>query len=361
MMASRFPLHDLHAALGARFGEADGHLLPLHYGDPAAEHRAVRERAGLIDRSQRGKVEVTGRDRVSFLQGMLSSDVKALQPGQGCPAAFLDAHGKIVSLLAVHCLADRLILELDRQLVESTLAALDRYLISERVEFEDASGASGILTLAGPAARAITEATVGQAIPELPDRHHAHFAGNGLEVRVVRSEETGEDGYDLWASPAAAPLLWERALAAGARPVGAEAWNVLRVEAGVVWRGVDVDASTHVMEAPLETGYSLSKGCYIGQEVIARVTYRGHVNRKIVGFRFPDGRIPDPGAAVRAGEAEAGRITSPVVSPRLGGLALGFLRREHWEPGTRGEVAGAGGPVTAEVTALPFYRRGPGA
>src|SRR5215510_14245160 len=106
-MANRLSLHDLHAALGARFGEADGYLLPLHYGDPAAEHAAVRDHAGLGDRSQRGKVEVTGRDRVAFLQGMLSNDVKALQPGQGCAAAFLDAHGKVVSLLTVHALRDR--------------------------------------------------------------------------------------------------------------------------------------------------------------------------------------------------------------------------------------------------------------
>jgi folate-binding protein YgfZ len=122
---------------------------------------------------------------------------------------------------------------------------------------------------------------------------------------------------------------------------------------------VDVDASTIVLEAPLEHAYSLSKGCYIGQEVLARVTYRGHVNRKIVGFVFRDARIPAPGAAVRVEGKEVGRITSPVVSPALSrGLALGFLRREHWEPGTRVEVAGDGEPLTAEVAALPFYRRG---
>jgi len=357
-MVTRLPLHDHHVALGARFGEADGHPLPLHYGDPAAEHAAVREQVGLVDRSQRGKIEVTGRDRVSFLHGMLSNDVKALQPGQGCPALFLDAHGKIVSLLTVHALADRLVLEMDRQLVEPTLAALDRFLISERVEFEDVSEASGILTLAGPAARGTVEKVAEQASPELALHQHAGLGADGLELRVAASEETGEEAFDLWVGSAGLARVWERALAAGARPVGREAWNVLRVEAGVVWHGVDVDASTLVMEAPLESAYSLSKGCYIGQEVIARVTYRGHVNRKIVGFRFPDARIPAPGAIVRVGDAEVGRITSPVVSPRLGGLALGFLRREHWAPGSRVEVVAEGDTLTAEVAELPFYRRG---
>src|SRR5262249_8527843 len=130
-MATRLPLHDLHARLGARLLEADGFQLPSDYGDPVAEHRAVRERVRLIDRSERGKIEATGRDRAAFLHGMLSHDVKGLAPGQGTPAAFLDAHGKIVALLAVHCLADRLVLETDRPLVAPTLAALDRFLISE--------------------------------------------------------------------------------------------------------------------------------------------------------------------------------------------------------------------------------------
>lgn len=357
-MATQLPLHELHARLGARFGEADGHLLPLDYGSSSAEHEAVRERVGLIDRSHRGKIAATGRDRVSFLQGMLSSDVKALGPGQGCAAAFLDAHGKIVSLLVAHALPDRILLETDALLVRPTLEALDRLLISERVELEDASTAEGILTFAGPAARKTVEGLLGQALQDLGLYHHARASVEGVELRVVRTAETGEDGYDLWAPVGALAPLSERAVGAGVRPVGREAWNVLRVEAGVVWYGVDVDASTLLLEAPLEQAYSLTKGCYVGQEVVARITYRGHVNRKIVGFSFPDARIPAAGAAVSVEGREVGRITSPVVSPTLGrGLALGFLRREHWAPGTRVEVAGAGGALTAEVAALPFHRR----
>jgi folate-binding protein YgfZ len=357
-MAIRLPLHDLHQRLGARLGEVDGALVPLHYGSPAAEHEAVRERAGLIDRSHRGKVEVTGRDRVPFLQGMLSNDVKALQAGHGCAAAFLDAQGKIVSLLAVHCLADRLVLEMDRHLVEPTLTGLDRFLISERVELEDVSAATGLLTLAGPAARKSLEAALGRAVPDLSPRHHASLAWEGHTLRVVRSDETREEGYDLWAPLSALPALWERATQAGVRPVGEEAWNVLRVEAGRVRHGVDVDGTTLLLEAPLDDAYSLGKGCYIGQEVVARVTYRGHVNRKVVGFALPDARLPVAGAAVTVEGRGVGRITSAVVSPALGrGLALGFLRREHWAPGTRVEVDSPEGALTAEVAELPFHRR----
>ncbi len=359
-MTSPFPLQDLHVRSGARLGEAGGYVVPMHYGDPAVEHEAVRQRVGVIDRSSRGKIETTGRDRVSFLQGMLSNDVKALSPGEGCPAAFLDARGKIVSLLAVHCLPDRLVLEMERGLVAPTLAALDRFLISERVEFEDLSERLVIVTLAGPVAHPTVEKILGRAVPELRPYQHVQVTVEGLDARIARSEESGEATYDLWVVRDGLARLWERAVGLGVQPVGRQAWNVLRVEAGAVWHGVDVDASTLLLEAPLDHTYSLNKGCYIGQEVVARISYRGHVNRKIVGFVFSPARCPASGDRIAVEGNEVGRVTSAIVSPALGrGLALGFLRREHWEPGTKVEILAEGGPLTAEVASLPFYRRVP--
>jgi folate-binding protein YgfZ len=357
-MTTRLGLHDLHQRAGARFGEADGCVVPIDYGDVRAEHAAVRAGAGVIDRSHRGAIEATGRDRADFLHGMLSNDVKSLAPGQGCAAAFLDVHGKIVALPVVHCLAERLLLETDRALVETTLATLDRFLISERVELADVSGREGILTVAGPAARATVDKALEGPVPDLPLWHHAPATVEGLAVRVVRSEGSGEDGYDLWAPvPALAPL-WRRLTAAGARPVGRQAWNILRVEAGFVWAGADVDASTLLLEAPLGSTYSLTKGCYIGQEVVARITYRGHVNRKIVGLDFADERIPGRGDRVVADGREVGRVTSAVVSPATGrGLALGFVRREHAQPGAAVEVAVESGTLAARVVEMPAHRR----
>jgi aminomethyltransferase len=361
-MSERLPLHDAHEGHGATFTDAGtdagGWLVPARYGDPAAEHEAVRERAGLIDRSERGKIEVTGKDRASFLHGLVSSDVKGLTPGQGNESALLDVHGKVTALLAVHCLSDRLVLETDGPLAGPLLSGIDRYLFSERAELEDVTAASGILTVAGPNARKIVEQVIGVAIPDLSRWQHVLVPWEGRELRVVRTEETGEEGYDLWVPTEGLAPLWERLREAGARPVGREAWNVLRVEAGVVRYGVDVDASTLLLEAPLPDAYSLNKGCYMGQEVIARITYRGHVNRKIVGFRFTDARVPPIGAPVLVDGKERGRITSAVVSPALRvALALGFLRREHWEPGTRVEARHGGELLAAEVAELPFYRR----
>jgi folate-binding protein YgfZ len=365
-MSDRLPLHEVHERLGARFAEDDGLLVPGSYGDPAAEHEAVRERAGLIDRSERGKIEVTGKDRATFIHGLVSNEVKGLAPGQGNESALLDVHGKITALLSVHCLADRLLLETDRQLREPLLAGIDRYLFSERAELEDVTAASGILTVAGAAARKIVEQATGAPVPDLARRQHVLVpgatAGTGADLRVVRTDETGEEGYDLWAAPEDLGRLWERLREAGGRPVGREAWNVLRVEAGVVRYGVDVDASTLLLEAPLADAFSLNKGCYLGQEVIARITYRGHVNRKITGLRFADRRVPTAGAPIHVEGKEVGRITSAVLSPALGvALALGFLRREHQAPGTRVEVSAGGELLAAEVNALPFYSRTPAA
>ena len=361
-MSKHLPLHAVHQQIGATFTEVDGWLVPARYGDPGAEHETVRERAGLIDRSERGKIDVTGKDRAAFLHGLVSNDVKALTPGQGNESALLDVHGKVTALLAVHCLTDRLVLETDGQLAEPLLSGIDRYLFSERAELEDVTVAWGILTVAGPNARKVVEQALGAAVPDLPPRHHVVVPWEGAELRVVRTEETGEDGYDVWVEPAGLAGLWDRLTGAGARPIGREAWDLLRLEAGGVRYGVDVDGATLLLEAPLEHAYSMNKGCYLGQEVVARVTYRGHVNRKIVGFRFADARVPAPGAPVVVGGREVGRITSAAVSPALQvALGLGFLRREHWEPGTRVDVQGDDETLSAEVTALPFYRRTPAA
>ena len=208
---------------------------------------------------------------------------------------------------------------------------------------------------AGAAARA---SWAGGPVPDLKRWQHAVLPWEGAEIRIVRTEETGEEGYDLWVPTERLGALWDRLREAGARPVGRDAWDILRVEAGVVRYGADVDASTLLLEAPLADAYSLNKGCYLGQEVVARITYRGHVNRKIVGFRFGDASVPARGAPVLVEGKEVGRITSAVRSPALGvALALGFLRREHFEPGTRVEVRHGDESLAAEVAPLPFYRR----
>jgi folate-binding protein YgfZ len=353
-MPAPLALHDVHVQHGAAFGEHGDWLVPLHYGDAAAEYRSLQEGAGLIDRSTLGKVTVTGRDRQAFLQGMLTNDIKALQPGQGTAAAFLDAHGKVKALLRVYVLDDRLLLELPTALTGKTLETLDHFLISEKAYLEAADEAFAVLAVQGPAARAILSRLAGRDI-DLPLHHHVEVAIAGAPVRVIHRREGAVPGFHCWTIALHAAALWAALVDGGARPVGMEALEALRIEAGVPWYGRDVDDTMIFPETRLDAWVSYNKGCYIGQEVVARVKYRGHVNRALSGLVIDGDRVPAAGARVIAEGKEVGRITSAVRSPALGKpIALGYVRREHFEPGTAVSIDEGGQAASATVAALPF-------
>jgi folate-binding protein YgfZ len=320
------------------------------------QHRAVMTGAGMSDRSTLGKATVTGRDRAAFLQGMLSNDVKALQPGQGCPAAFLDAHGKVVSLLAVYALEDRILLELPAGSTEKFLQAIDKFLISEKAYFEAADDAYAILGLQGPDAEKLLSDLAGAALDPAPYSHREVSIAGG-PVRVARRADAVTPGFHCWTAAAHATALTEALLGAGALPVGAAALEVLRVEAGIPAYGQDVDETVILPETRLDALVSYTKGCYIGQETVARVKYRGHVNRGLSGLVLDGDQVPRLGDAIIAEDKEVGRITSAVRSIALGRpIALGYVRREHFEPGAAVSVRMVEGLVPALVAELPFIK-----
>jgi aminomethyltransferase len=353
-MPNQLLLHDVHKERGATFGEIEGWQVPLHYGDPGTEYRALREGAGVVDRSMLGKVTVTGRDRQAFLQGMLTNDVKGLTPGKGTAAAFLDAHGKVMALLCVYALEDRLLIELPPSLTEKTLERLDHFLISEKAYFEAADAAYVVLSLQGAGASALLARLTGQSL-ELAQYEHVAVAIAGVPARVIHRREGGVAGFHCWTEADHGAALWTALVEAGATPAGTQALDTLRVEAGVPWYGRDVDETMIFPETRLEDLVSFTKGCYIGQEVVARVKYRGHVNRALSGLVLEGDHVPTPGARVVAEGKDIGRITSAVRSPALGRpIALGHVRREHFEPGSPVDVEDGGAVVHARVAALPF-------
>ena len=356
-MPERFPLHDLHAAAGASFITPCDIELPEAYGDPAAEYEAVRHGVGLVDHGNMGVLEVTGRDRAAFLHAMLSNDVKSLQPGQGCQAAFLDVHGKVQTLLLLLALDDRLWVVTPGGGAASANEALDKYLFSEKAYFRDATGELSLLMLAGPDAPALAERLTGVTPPEAAWSHVAARLGDA-DVRLVRGGgETGEAEVWLVSALADGAGIWQAAIAAGARPIGARAHESLRIEAGTPYLGHDVDESVLLPEIPIEPWVSYTKGCYIGQEVVVRIRDRGHVNRHLRGFALEGDAVPSPGASVTAGDAEVGKVTSASWSYGLGRpIALGFVRRQHAEPGTAVTVRAGDAGVPAKVSALPFNR-----
>jgi folate-binding protein YgfZ len=331
--------------------------LPADYGDARAEYMAVRTAAGLVDRRDWRLVDVTGRDRASFLHALLSNEVKALAPGQGCAAALLDVHGKVQALVLVWVLEDRIHLVAPPGLETPLVEQLDKYLFAERVELRDASGEWALLLLAGPEADAVAERVAGARPGEAP---WSHVAGrvDGREIRLVRGGgETG--GPEVWLATPASPgdAVRDAAIAAGARAVGLTALEALRIEAGTPAFGREMDASVLLPEIPAERLVSHTKGCYPGQEVVVRIRDRGHVNRLLRGLVLEGDAVPAPGAEVSAGGRAIGRVTSAASSPGSGrAIALAFVRREHAAAGARVDVALDGGSAAATVSDLPFAR-----
>ncbi len=360
-MAEQGVLHNVHLAAGAAFAEMVGRRVAEHFGDPRAEYEAVRRAAGLIDLSHLGKVRIAGADRQDFLNRMLTNDIKTLAAGRGCPSFLLNPKGHVVAYLSLLALPDAFLAEADPAAAAAMIEMLARYTVADDVTLEDVSGAWGLLSLQGPAAPAVLGDLLGGPVPVLEPLQHVEAQVAGAAVRVVCHSRTGETGYDLWVAADRAAALWDAAAEAGGRhalrPVGLAALNVLRLEAGQAWGG-DVAGDVLAMETGLEGPISFSKGCYIGQEFVVRIAHRGHVNRKLSGLVLNGDRVPEAGDKVIQGDKEVGWTTSAALSPALGRpIALGYVRRECYDPGSKVTVRTAGHAVDAEVVALPFYKR----
>jgi len=357
-MDRRSPLAGLPEA--AAFTEVAGVRLPEHFGDPDAEYRALREAAGVLDRATTGLLRLTGADRVRFLNGMITNDVKALTPGAGLYAALCSAQGKVLGDLRVLALEEALLLLCEASCRARVAQTLERFIIADDAKVADASGEVAVLGCYGPKAAQAVARVAGSPPPELAPHHHVEVRVGDAHARVVATPFLGVPGFDLLlpaeAAAAAAERLLEAVKGVGGRAVGHTAFETIRVEAGTPWYGLDFDENTLPQEAGLETtAVSFTKGCYIGQETVARIHFRGHVNRRLTGLALEGNTVPARGSRVLRGEAEVGRVTSAVRSPARGTpVALAMLRREAGEPGTSLTVEAAGTHLTAEVIPLPL-------
>jgi folate-binding protein YgfZ len=354
----RPPLETTYLQLGATWTTASGCVLPERFSEVTQECRAVREGAGVIDRSDRAWLEATGDDAVRFVHGMVSNQVKELAPGDGRYALLLDAHGHILADLYALRLVEGLLLETHWSLKERVRETLEKFIIADDVELFDRSDRLTALSVEGPAAGKLLTVAGAARLPT-GEGNHSETQLADAPLRIVRVSETGEDGYRLVFAVEHAPNVWEALAgqrdAAAWQPVGHAALNVLRVEAGIPRYGVDVDERTLPPEAGLEArAISYNKGCYVGQETVERIRSRGHVNRRLVGLQLPGDSLPAPGAKLSADGKEVGWITSAVESPSLGCIALGYVRREYLASGTKLALEGN---QQAKVAELPFRRR----
>lgn len=322
------------------------------------EWAAVRQRCGLLDARFRGLLRLSGADRTTFLQGMVSNNVAALQAGQGVYAALLTIQGKMVADLRVYALADELWLDVPAVREAAVRETLDRYIVADDVEFAADDAWAPLVAVEGPQAARTLIGVLGNAVDGMQAFDHREFTFDGARVRVAAASHTGENGYLLFGNPGLTARLREHCQAAGAEPVGTDALNVLRVEAGIPWYGPDFDDSILILEVGLDAAISYRKGCYLGQEVVERVSARGQIHRKLVGLVCGGETVPLADATLVHGDKEVGRITSAVWSPaRQAVIALGYARSEYWEPGTELQIALPRGTAAGQVVALPFYSR----
>jgi folate-binding protein YgfZ len=294
-----------------------------------------------------------------MLTGLLTNDVGALPPGQGQYAAALTPKGKIVADVRVFAEVGMFLVDAPPRAAAGWLAMLKKFVNPRLTPVEDVSTTCADLGVFGAHAREIVSATTGVAAPALealPPYGHLSATVDGARVLVARVPDLELEGYELFVDMAAAGAVWPRVVAAGATPGGLSAFEIARVEAGRPEWGIDIDDSTIPQEANFDELHAISytKGCYVGQETVARVHFRGHVNRHLRGLRsVADTPLPFRAQLRDAGGKPVGEVRSAVLSPRLGGVALAMVRREV-PPGATLAVTWEGGDSHADVAHLPF-------
>jgi folate-binding protein YgfZ len=313
------------------------------------EYRALTEAVGVADVSDRTLVQLSGADRAKFLHNLSSNDILRLTPGQGCEAFLLNVKGKVAGHVFVYCVEDSLILDSSPGQGEKIVSHLDRYIIREKVQLEVEVLFAQFL-IAGPKAAELLENLGCQAPRELFSHRLRELANNVVFIR--RSELVGSDSFTLVCLAAQKNEVAKALTEAGAVWCSPAALEAVRIEAGVPLYGVDITEDNLPQEVNRnDRAISFTKGCYLGQETVARIDALGHVNRTLMGLKFFGAEPPLAGQELKAADAIVGRITSVAFSPRFAGhVALGYLRQGHNQSGAR--VTSPSGEVT--VTALPM-------
>jgi folate-binding protein YgfZ len=312
-----------------------------------SEYEAVTTGCGLLDRSERGKLALTGAEAKSFLQGQVSNDVEALTSGRGCYAAFLTPKGKMLGDLRILDTGDELLLDTERVSLQELFNMIRRFSIGYAAQLHKRTLQRGLLSLIGPASVAVAGA-VGAPADELPEPEHDHVLGElaGVPVRLIRTDA----GLDVLCAAEATTEVAQALEAAGALAISEAVAECRRVEIGRPRYGIDLDETVIPQEADLNhRAVSFTKGCYVGQETVARLFYRGKPNRQLRGIRLA--APVASGAEITFGDRVVGRLASVAESPALGHLALALVRREA-PPGS--QVSVSSDQVQGVVVELPF-------
>ena len=358
----RTPLYETHHTLGAVFTRnCEDWELVDHFTLPHQEHHTVRQGVGVLDLSHRGRLRLTGSDRVAYLHRIISNDVEGLSVGEGNYATILTNRGKIIADMKVFVVEDAVSIETNTETTATLYQELDKYLIADDVNIEDFSDSTGVIGVHGPKSTELLREVYGLEVEHLSEYHNTVHETDGRRIICARVNETGEIGYNLCTASESIEWLWDTILtkgrAFGVAPVGLTALNSLRIEAGIPRYGAELGDSIFPGEAELENAISYEKGCYIGQEIVARMKYRGHPNRLLRGFEIAGDIPPQNGDRLLDGDKEIGWITSAIVSPTFGKtIGMGYVRMAFTDEGSRVAVETADSRVDATVRLLPFYQ-----
>jgi folate-binding protein YgfZ len=345
------PLERTHLDAGATLENVGDVERVQSYGDGPSAALRVRDGLAVWDRSHRATLRVSGPDRTSWLQGMITNDVAKLRAGQSCRAAVVTSKGRMVAEVRVHVREDELWMETSAERAAPLLAHLRRFIIMEDCTVEDGTSEHALLSILGPRADPVLDKLLGP-LPSISMHRGAFVPGLGeAEVMIARSDEFGVEQFDLWVPPTRAHALWRMLREVAAEPIGLDAVEILRIEAGRPRFGAELDEDTLPLEAGLKDEIAYDKGCYIGQEIIARVTFRGHVNRELRGLLLDGATPPTPAALTRGGEP-AGDLRSATFSRWLGRpIGLAYVKRDALNEGTELVLPDGG---IGRVCPLPF-------
>jgi aminomethyltransferase len=339
------------ATQSAQIAEYRGMRTVGAYSTVAQEFAALLIGCGIYDLGWRAKLSVTGKDRVRWLNGMITNSVRDLPEARGVYAFLLNPQGHILGDLYAYNRGESLLLDTDRCQVEKLSATFRRYIIMDKVELTEVSDELTAIGLTGPESRGVLS-KIGIDFPQLQPLQVMDDVWQNSAFSVVRSDMAGIECYEIWLNPGDARRLWTELVNGGAVPAGSNAVELLRVAAGVPRYGQDIRERDLPQETEQNRALHFSKGCYIGQEIVERIRSRGAVHRKFTGFRF-EGAVPTPGTKIKVDGKDAGEITSTASLPLPAGevlAGLGYIRREAAAEGKQLEI----GNAKATVAELPF-------
>jgi folate-binding protein YgfZ len=344
-------LQAISSEFSAHLGEYAGAETPVNFGDVRAEFSALRKSCGVCLLNWRAKIGLRGGDRVRWLNGMITNNVRDLGVGRGVYSFLLNAQGRILGDLNAYNDGESLVVDTDQSQREKIVATFDHFIIMDDVEIEDLNPKWVAVGVAGPRSREVL-GKIGIDVPTLEPLQFVTTAFQSEPARLVRGADTAYEAYELWTAPQAEQLLWHALTEAGATPVGSEAIELDRIGRGVPRYGQDLRERDLPQETEQFRALNFNKGCYVGQEIVERIRSRGNVHRTFTGFRA-EGPVPAIGAKIESQGKEVGEITSVAELPANGGtavVALGYIRREAIA--SNREVAIGG--VRATTTGLPF-------